>query len=157
LCDATEPGSQADCQAIDPALDCVSGCEFGSPPGYEHVGGCVVDVPTPGLCEPPGIDDTYPWCSWLNNDACGEPGDFGGGNECNEFCHCYVPCDDASECAVPPTGNATPECILGEVGESNSCVLECDDGLTCPDGMVCSDMWSPSRCMWPTPTGQPGC
>jgi hypothetical protein len=50
-----------------------------------------------------------------------------------------------------------PTCRLGEVGEPNSCVLECDGGQTCPDGMVCSDFYSPGLCLWPTPTGEPGC
>ena len=157
LCDSSDPGANAECQAIDPAFECVSGCEFGSPPDYPTLGACIVNEPVPGVCEPPGIDDTYPWCSWQNDDACHDPGHFGAGGTCNDYCHCYVPCDDASECAVPPTGDATPACRQGEVGESNSCVLECDDGQTCPDGMACSDMYTPSLCMWPTPNGGDGC
>jgi hypothetical protein len=45
---------------------------------------------------------------------------------------CAHPCETASDCPVPNTGNAQPQCRATGV-----CQLFCGDGQSCPDGLAC--------------------
>ena len=61
-------------------------------------------------------------------------GYFSGPSRCpssQEYCFCGFPCAQASDCPIPTTGNASPECGL-------TCFLPCASGIECPEGMVCS-------------------
>ncbi len=57
-------------------------------------------------------------------------------------------CADAGDCLDPPiTGDAPVTC--GDLGDGNTCYLDCAGGQTCPDGTVCTDMGGGnSACLW---------
>lgn len=126
-------------------------------PSQEHIGICALPEAhpcnTPGLCPPPDIDDTYPWCSTDNENFCPR-GIFGFGNlDGCQGCMCIQHCTTDADCPVPPTGNAVPQCILdGGTGENNRCALPCGGGELCPDGMDCRAEWD-DVCMWTSPQG----
>jgi hypothetical protein len=46
-------------------------------------------------------------------------------------------CADASDCAVPATGDAFADCLEFDSDDITDCFLNCSGGATCPDGMVC--------------------
>lgn len=57
-------------------------------------------------------------------------------------------CVDAMGCPVAPaTGNAVVAC--GDLGNGNTCYLDCGMGETCPDGMVCFTIGMNDVCVWP--------
>jgi hypothetical protein len=64
---------------------------------------------------------------------------------------CTEPCAAPGDCAVPPTGDPTIEC-LDLTGMGPVCVLLCTDA-SCPDGMVCryvaTGQGALDICFWP--------
>lgn len=61
---------------------------------------------------------------------------------------CTLPCGNADECPVAPTGGAVPVCEGPP--DQNICVLDCTDA-DCPDGMTCIDVFGNGdfmRCTW---------
>lgn len=93
-----------------------------------------------GSCEDfedDGVD--HPTCS-IPGMECNGWGDFGGCTDgvceyARRWHWCHHSCEEASECPVPATGDAVPECIIG------GCILPCDDeGTLCPDGFICESM-----------------
>jgi hypothetical protein len=153
LCDLLDPG--ASCS--NPAHVCIPVFIPGQAlPSQEHIGMCALPEAhpcnTPGLCPPPGIDDTYPWCSPDNENFCPR-GIFGfnGGAACTQGCSCIETCAVDAECPVPATGNAVPVCLdWGPGFENDRCILPCGGGEVCPDGMVCAPEWG-DVCMWVSP------
>ncbi|MCA9708535.1 MAG: hypothetical protein KDK70_21985 [Myxococcales bacterium] len=152
------------CSLLDPGFACSDPAHVCVPvfipgqalPSQEHVGMCALPEAhpcnTPGLCPPPGIDDTYPWCSTDNEYACPR-GIFGFGNgvECEQGCSCIFNCAVDADCPVPPTGTAVPQCFdQGPGTENDRCVLPCGSGELCPDGMACAPEWG-DVCMWLSP------
>ncbi|MEX1365369.1 MAG: hypothetical protein AB1Z98_19740 [Nannocystaceae bacterium] len=133
-----------------------------TPAGSENLGFCGLPsahpcLSHPGACPPADADQTYPWCSLVATTGC-ERGlyyavydDFG----CTTECSCTVPCEDASQCPIPATGTAIPECVPTGIEGQNTCVLPCG-GVTCPDGMACGDAMS-SICTWTSPLAIPQC
>lgn len=59
-------------------------------------------------------------------------------DECNA-CTCFAPCGAPSDCPLPGTGTAPPDCLVKVRGgdRPGSCFLRCDEGQACPDGMEC--------------------
>jgi hypothetical protein len=57
-------------------------------------------------------------------------------------------CIDASECAVPTSGNAMITCGDIDTNGVTECFLACNLGQTCPDGMICH---LGSLCAWAAP------
>lgn len=61
---------------------------------------------------------------------------------------CTLPCGNADECPLAPTGGAVPVCEGPP--DQNICVLDCTDA-DCPDGMTCIDVFGNGdfmRCTW---------
>ncbi len=95
-------------------------------------GACVVndtqsDGEFPGTCSSTG--GVCEGTSEIGYDS-GPGGDYPFGNF---WVTCQHACEEDSDCPVPGTGTAEPEC--GIVG----CQLPCDDNTTCPDGFFCFD------------------
>lgn len=160
LCDLVD----GDPACSDPGHVCISFYPPGlAPAGSEHLGFCGVPEAdpclVPGSCPPPGIDDTYPWCTDTNSEYCpeGSLAGYGNGITCEAGCVCHTSCVDPIDCPVPPTGTAVPECLDEPFGPGSptSCLLTCDNGETCPDGMTCSeDLTTQSGealCLWVSP------
>jgi hypothetical protein len=157
LCDLVD----GDPGCSDPGHVCISFYLPGTAPeGLDHVGLCAVPeadpCAVPGSCPPPGIDDTYPWCSVDVSEYCpdGDLAGFGNGPACEGTCLCQAPCVDDGDCSLPPTGTAVPECVEEPYGPGSptTCLLRCDGGETCPDGMTCTDeLWGDSVCAWLSP------
>jgi hypothetical protein len=160
LCDIID----GDPACSDPGHVCISFYLPGlAPDGFDHLGVCGVPeadpCAVPGTCPPPGIDDTYSWCSDGNSDYCpeGSLAGYGNGITCESGCVCHTSCVDAVDCPVPPTGTAVPECLDEPFGPGSptSCLLTCDAGETCPDGLTCSeDLTTESGealCIWVSP------
>lgn len=105
----------------------------------------------PGSCPPPGIDDTYPWCSSTNEAACDRfrvhVNPFI--DDCHSECICHDGCTDVGDCPIPATGTAVPMCM--DVFGYTTCALSCAGGLTCPDGMTCSGVAYDEICHWNGP------
>lgn len=151
----------------DPGHVCISPFLPGpAPEGSEHVGMCGVPEAdpclTPGVCPPPDIDDTYPWCSESNEAYCLDGGLAGYFNDitCESGCLCQAPCMDDGDCSQPPTGTAVPECVEEPygLGSPTSCLLRCGGGETCPDGMTCTDaLWGEPVCTWISPVPPEEC
>lgn len=154
LCDLLDPG--ASCS--NPAHVCIPVFIPGQAlPSQEHIGMCALPEAhpcnTPGLCPPPGIDDTYPWCSLSNEYFCSDSGifGFGGGPACTQGCSCIENCAVDADCPVPVTGDAVPVCLDEGPGfENDRCILPCGGGQACPDGMTCAPEWG-DICMWVGP------
>jgi hypothetical protein len=73
-------------------------------------------------------------CASINVSSGGGSGGSGGssGGGGNSGGYCTQRCMTTSDCtAVPPTGNATAKCMVGQ------CILTCGEGVVCPDGMSC--------------------
>jgi hypothetical protein len=157
LCDLVD----GDPACSDPGHVCIPFYLPGTAPeGLEHLGICGVPEAdpcmVPGACPPPGIDDTYPWCSMTNEAYCPEGGLAGYGNAiaCEGGCLCHTSCVDDVDCAVPSTGTAVPECVEEPFGfgSATSCMLSCAAGETCPDGMTCdATLWTEPLCIWVSP------
>jgi hypothetical protein len=134
-------------------------------PGYDTAGFCGLPsahpcLTHPGACPPDGIDDTYPWCSPFNFNACPDEDWRLRFYDCLDRiepsgCACDLPCMDAGDCPVPATGTAVVQCE-DTVLEVGSCMLSCAGGETCPDGMTCSDVVS-GECVWVSPVPEEAC
>jgi hypothetical protein len=137
-----------------------------APDGLDHVGMCALPSAdpclVPGACPPPGIDDTYPWCSPSNEGACrGESlGGYGDAKACEGGCLCASSCTVDDDCPDPATGTATPDCVEAPLGpgSATSCMLSCESGESCPDGMSCTDVLTGEPlCIWVTPLPPEDC
>ncbi len=131
--------------------ECWLSCQMDEacPDGMECFGGFVCVWPE---IVPPG--DGYGDC--INNPGSCQPGedtclDDGamppGAGACSQS-----GCADAGDClAAPATGDAVVACE--DLGDGNTCYLDCSMGETCPDGMVCTDvgmgMTTGQACLWP--------
>jgi len=150
------------CNRLDPGVACSNPAHVCIPlfipgqalPSQEHIGLCALPEAhpcnMPGLCPPPDIDDTYPWCSTDNEYACDE-GMFGFGGGCEQGCLCIEHCMTDADCPLPDTGSTVPQCWdQGPGFENDRCILPCGGGQTCPDGMTCAPEWG-DICMWVSP------
>jgi len=122
------------------ALDCSMGqtCPDGMTCFSDFVCVWAEAVPAYGDClNDPGS------CS-LSEDVCIDDGaPMPGAGACSES-----GCMDATECPVAPaTGDAVVSC--GDLGDGNTCYLDCSMGETCPDGMGCTDLGTAMACLWP--------
>lgn len=136
-----------------------------TPAGSENLGWCGLPsahpcLSHPGACPPAGIDQSYPWCSFVNTTACSQPGYYANYTnyddfECTTMCSCVVPCEDVSDCPIPATGTAMPVCVESDLGPGNRCELPCA-GETCPDGMTCGTGLD-ATCSWISPLAIPSC
>lgn len=77
--------------------------------------------------------------------ACQADVDCQGALEQCEGDVCQQQCASSDECAVPESGNITPQCRLTS-GVPGDCILPCSDsGAECPIGMRCGDY---GYCVW---------
>lgn len=117
------------------------------PEGMEcFMGICVWPAPPPPV-DPYGDCQNNPGSCSPDEDACLYDDDaMPTAGACTE-----TGCADATDCAAAPaTGTAVAAC--GDLGNGNTCYLDCAGGETCPDGMTCTDvgmgMTSGSACLW---------
>lgn len=89
-----------------------------------------------GSCEQ-DTDLPYPYFLWAHCSST-ESGCYshflGDENGGQVWQICNHDCDNTSQCPVPITGDAAPECSQGR------CLLPCDGDTVCPDGFTCASV-----------------
>lgn len=123
-------------------LDCQSGETC--PDGMECFGGFIC------IWDPASAHSAYGDC--INSPGTCQPGENacltdGGGAPTGGACS-LAGCASTTDCPAPPaTGNAPATCA--DLGNGNTCHLDCSMGQTCPDGMVCTGVGMGMACLWP--------
>jgi hypothetical protein len=115
------PTTSSTGEPVDPTTDTGSTDDGGGPEPYptcDLEGNCPAGGTCVGLYDQTGLTAAF----------CGEAG-----------------CGNASDCAPPSSGNATPDCVALQGGGS-ACALSCENGETCPGGMACIEISGPEYC-----------
>jgi Cleaved Adhesin Domain len=147
-CSAAPSGTATpDCVDVSNGMDaffCALNCSEGDcPEGMTCLGGGLPICVWEPMVEPPPPVPGYGDCANNPDSTCLATEtclDDDGGGVCTETC------TDAGDCeAAPETGDAPVAC--GDLGDGDTCYLDCSADQTCPDGMECLGA---SYCHWPS-------